>query len=550
MRFEDDLSGYEGRWVAHAGGRVIAQGGTPEQALNAARQERYKEKPSVMYVPPQPALRLPSILEKVRQALPGELDIYIVGGAVRDALLQIPSKDLDFALPRGAIAVARQVADRIGAAFFALNQEFDTARLILYDEQGDRVVMDFAGFRGPTLEADLQGRDFTINAIAAEIQPPHRLHDPLGGAADLLAGNIRACSSTSLSDDPVRVLRAVRLAARFHFHIEPATRKLLKEVAGSLSGVSPERMRDELWRILDGPQPATALRALDKLGALEYFLPDLAEMKGLEQSPPHVDDAWEHTLNTVQKLEDILAVLGPTYDPENPASNLRMGLAVMRLGRYRAQIDAHLHTPFTPDRALRPLLFLAALYHDIGKPATRTQEAGGRIRFFKHEQVGAEIAGRRAAALRLSNDEAQRLKAIIRGHMRPILLSESGIPPSRKAIYRFFRDLNVAGVDVCLLTLADYLAVYGHTVIQERWVMHLEVVRSLLEAWWENPAESISPPSLIDGGELMAIFKLPQGPQIGELLALVREAHAAGEVLSREDALAFVDAHLKNQNQG
>jgi hypothetical protein len=102
MRFEDDLSGYEGRWVAHAGGRVIAQGGTPEQALNAARQERYKEKPSVMYVPPQPALRLPPILEKVRQALPGGLDIYIVGGAVRDALLQIPSKDLDIALPRGS----------------------------------------------------------------------------------------------------------------------------------------------------------------------------------------------------------------------------------------------------------------------------------------------------------------------------------------------------------------------------------------------------------------------------------------------------------------
>lgn len=541
----DDLSGYEGRWVAWVAGRIVAQGGTPDLAMQAARQERPKEKATVMYVPPKQGLAFPAMLERVRQALPEGIEIYLVGGAIRDALLGKPSKDLDFALPARAISVARLVADQLGAAFYPLNDDFDTARLILHDERGERVVMDFAGYRAPSLEADLRGRDYTINAIAADVHPPHRLYDPLGGGADLLAGRIRACSPTSLTDDPVRVLRGVRLAAKFRYLIETATRKQMRQAAAGLSDVSPERVRDEFWRILEGPQPATALRALDMLGVLPVILPELVDLKDLQQSSPHVANAWEHTLDTVQHLEGLLAALDPVYDPEQPATNLIMGLAVMRLGRYRSQIAEHLKSAFTPDRSMKPLLFMAALYHDAGKPATQTHDENGRIRFFKHEVVGAEMAGERATRLRLSNDEVQHLEAVIRGHMRPILLSGAKTLPSRKAIYRFFRDLNLAGVDVCLLTLADYLAIYGKTLAQERWAEHLDVVRSLLEAWWEQQAEAVSPQPLLHGGELMAHFKLAQGPLIGQLLAQLREAQAIGEVHNRDEALVFVEKLLQ-----
>jgi len=544
---EQDEKSYAGRWVARLRGRIIAQGGTPEQARRAA-QSRYKETPEIIFMPANFTLTFPPILDSVRAALPDGLTVYLAGGAVRDALLGRRIHDLDFVLEQDAIKTARGVAkvlSREGTAtitkadFYPLDPERDTGRVIVTNEAGSRTLLDFAALRGPDLEADLLGRDFTLNAIAFNLSD-NTIHDPLGGVMDLKEKRLRACSPSAFADDPVRILRGVRLAANFGFSILPEARKAMKEAAGLLRNVSPERIRDELFRILDGLQPATCLRALDLLEALDRVLPELSALKGVKQTAPHVHDVWEHTLATVRTLESLFSALAPDYNPDT-ASDVLNGLMVRRIGRYRQQIGETFATPLTADRSLRSLLFLAALYHDVAKPQSKKVDEEGQLRFWDHDQEGAEIAARRGHALALSNEETTRLETVIRNHMRILFhanrLGREGKPPSRRAVYRFFRDTGPAGVDVCLLALADMRATYEQTLPQEAWAAVLEVVRLMLENWFEKPAESIAPIALVNGDDLMGELNLQPGVIIGEMLEAIREAQAKGEVSTREQAL-------------
>jgi putative nucleotidyltransferase with HDIG domain len=482
--------------------------------------------------------------ECIRSALlPGE-EAYLVGGSVRDLLLGRVSHDLDFIILGDSLAVGRRVADALGAPYYTLDSERKTGRVILLQPDGERLFLDFAALRASNLESDLRDRDFTINAIAIPLHDLTQLVDPLGGVADLRAGVLRPCSPSSFLNDPLRTLRAVRQAVAFELHILPDTQKLLRQALPLLPRVSPERLRDELFRTLDGPQPSTAIRALDKLGALPYLLPELPALKGIEQSPPHTSDVWTHTLGVVQKLVSLFNVLAPTPDPET-ASNLTLAAVSLRLGRYRDKIHEHLSTLLNPDRSLRALLVLAALYHDIGKPQTRTLSDQGRIHFYNHEEIGASIASQRAHRLRLSNDETERLAIIVRHHMRPLLLAQGGELPSRRAVYRFFRSAGAAGVDICLLCLADTLATYGPGLPQEVWARQVDVVRILMEAYWEQKEERLSPPALLRGEALIQEFSLQPGPQVGKLLEAIREAQATGEIHTRQQALDFARARLQ-----
>jgi putative nucleotidyltransferase with HDIG domain len=313
-----------------------------------------------------------------------------------------------------------------------------------------------------------------------------------------------------------------------------------------LTDISPERKRDELLRILGGPHSQTAVRALEMLGVLPYVFPELPDLAGVTQSPPHVKDVWNHTLDTLRVLDGICNTLGAAHDPE-ASNNLMLGVMSMRLGRYRDHIKAHLQSEPVVDRPVRALLFLAALYHDVAKPQTRTVEESGRVRFFNHDEIGADIITHRAEALHLSNTEVQKLALIVRHHMRPSFLSHSERGPSKRAIYRFFRDTKEAGIDICLLSLADVWATYGPTLTHERWTEQVETVRSLLEAWWEKPDEQVNPPALISGNDLIDGFGLTPGPVIGEILEGVREAQAEGEISSRHDALQFAERYLHNR---
>jgi putative nucleotidyltransferase with HDIG domain len=473
--------------------------------------------------------------------------VYLVGGAVRDALLNRPGHDLDFVTGMDGQQVARAVANAFDGDYYALDPERGIGRAILiYD--GQRYEVDVSRFRGADLADDLIGRDFTINAIAMPMHAANadlmQVIDPLNGRADLKLKRIRRCSPTSISDDPIRALRAVRLANALKMQIEPETRADIKANAARLHDTSIERIRDEFMKILDSATPHAALRALDALGYLRLIVPEVEALKGVTQRPPHIYDVWEHTLKVVEAMDVILRVISPERTDETAADGI-YGMVVYRLDRYRPHLQAHLATEWPNGRTQRALLIFGALYHDIAKPQTRTIGEDGIAHFYEHEKIGAPIAYERAMELRLSSDEAERVRDMVRYHMRPANLGISEVNKiSARSLYRYWNAAGIAGVDVALLTQADYLGVHGHTTQLQPWLAHLEIVAQLLEAYYFQREKAVRPPPLVDGNDLMQALAIPPGPMIGHLLRRISEAQATGEITTREDAFMFAHREL------
>ena len=534
---------YAGRWVAKVRGKVVGQGGTPRQALLAAKAARAKEIPQVEFVPSGNLTQLPAMVQRVKAALPPDQEIYLVGGAVRDLLLGRAVKDFDFLAPEKAIQLGRKVANALKADFYPLDPERGAGRVIL-NENGSRITLDFITIQGGDIDSDLAARDLTINAIAIDLRQPDALLDPFGGAADLIAKQVKACSPTSFSSDPVRIIRAVRMAAAFGMRIDKDTRALMRAAASGLPSVSPERLRDEFLKLLAAPKPGASIRALDLLGALDPIFPEIPPLRKLEQPSPHDFDVWNHVLQVLNRLDRIMELLGDGLGAEG-AGDMQSGLIFQKLGRYRKQFKEHLGVEPVPDHSRLTLLYFAALFHDVGKGTTQSRDENGRIHFYDHENAGAEMTAERARALHLSNDEIAVLETIVQHHGRPYMLTKEGGSPSRRAIYRFFRDTGATGVEICLHSLADFMGKFEAQVPQDELEEHLETLRTLLEAYFEHPREQVRPPALVNGEDLMRDLGLKPGPKIGELLEAVREAQAAGEVGDREGALQLARNMLR-----
>jgi putative nucleotidyltransferase with HDIG domain len=463
---------------------------------------------------------------------------YLVGGCVRDRLLGRASRDIDFVVQADAAALAREMADWLGGSFVLLDDVHGTGRIVLRDASGEHAFFDFTWLRGGDLVADLGLRDFTINAIAVDIahlfQEELPLIDPYEGQRDLAEGLIRAVSEAVFRDDPLRLVRAIRFAGELGFTVDPFTDVLLRRDHLLIREVSRERVRDELVHILALPHAADSLAELDSTGLLPTIIPELGPLKTLEQSPPHHLDVFEHSLETVRELEGVIEALGSGGDR-----------ALESLAPFAPQLLAHLRECLAAERSRSVLLRLAALLHDVGKPAVRQVDSQGRIRFFGHDKGGAEQAAAILRRLRFGSREVGVVRAIVRHHMRPLLLAKRERVTSR-AIYRFFRDTGEAGVDVLLLALADSRATYGPDLPVEKWGRLVDVVCLMLTKYYEEREAVIAPPKLIDGDDLMAEFGLQPGPRIGELLEAVREAQVEGEVRTREEALAFVKGLLSD----
>jgi tRNA nucleotidyltransferase/poly(A) polymerase len=486
-------------------------------------------------------------IQKICQLLEGQQDIYLVGGSVRDLLLQRPIHDLDLVMAGDVRPVARRVANAVGGAFYMLDEERNTARVIDRHAAGGPVVLDFAHCRSNDLERDLWARDFTMNAMALRLGAQDQLIDPTGGARDVRAGVVRACTPSAMESDAVRVLRGTRLAVMLGFRIEPETFRLMRQAVPLLNRITWERKRDELFRMLEGAKVSTSLRILDRLNALEHLLPEFTLTKGVSQSPAHTLPVYEHTLLMLDCLAALWDVLVEPYEPDRGA-NLFSGIATLQLGRFRKQLAEHYRRSLNPNRSLRSLLFLAAVYHDVGKPATQTTEVSGRIRFYRHEQISAELASARGRTLVLSQAEIQRLTTLVKHHMRVHLLAYSDELPSRRAVYRYFRALGPAGVDVCLLSLADLMATSGSAMPVDVWQREVDICRILLESWLEKPEVMVSPPKIISGSDIVRAFPQVSGPVIGRLLEAVQEAQAAGAIDSRHAALEYVERWLRSEN--
>lgn len=475
-----------------------------------------------------------SIVEQIWHFLQERsIEAYLVGGCVRDWLLGRFSHDIDFAVAGDGIELARQVANRTGGAFVLLDEERRTGRVVLHREDHRRLFIDFAQLQGDDIIADLSKRDFTVNAMAVDIIES-RIIDPYQGQRDLQLRLVRAVSERAFRDDPLRTLRAVRVAAQIQASIEPGTEELLREAVPLITTVSAERVRDELAKILDLPGAAQNLRYLDELSLLTAIIPELATLKGVEQSLPHYWDVFEHSLETVRRLDEVVEALKGVVPPDNELS-----LIHLLLSPFSAQLCTHVSQLISDDRSRLTVLKLIALLHDLGKPATKSKDDEGKIHFYGHEEEGAKVVETILRRLRFGGSEVNLARTIVANHMRPSLLAEQEVV-TKRAVYRFFRDTGDAGVDTLLFYLADHLATWGPNLRMDRWRRRVDFVASMLADYYERQQKVISPPKLISGHDLMEEFGLEEGPQIGQLLEAVREAQVEGEVKTREEALALV----------
>lgn len=488
--------------------------------------------------PHQPSRPLiwPDVVLELQELLRDNPDpIYVVGGAVRDALLNHPIHDIDLATGGDSIRLARQIANHLKGDFFVLDDERGVGR-VLFDAPDGRMMVDVAHLRGTSLMDDLGDRDFTVNSMAVDLKGDlSLLIDPLNGENDSITRQIRRCSPNALSADPVRVLRAVRQSVQFAMHIETETLRDIRSAASELKNSSPERTRDEFFKLLSLSNPAAALRIADKLGLLKIIVPEVSVLHSFQQPAPHNIDAWEHTLSVIQNLTGMLATISYTRT-DNTVASFSFGVMAIQLDRYRKQLITHLDTLWPNERPHRALLMFIALMHDVGKSASGDTNKN----IAEIDVIKGKITDERTKTLRLSNSERQRITQVVQNLDLPLRLDDT----NPLAIHRFWRRLGEAGVDVCLLALADHLGIHGAQLKQDSWLIVVERVRVLLEAYYEKHDQLISPPALVDGNQLLSLLGLKPGPIIGQLLDTIREAQVEGTIQSVQDALNLAQSLL------
>ncbi|MCY4078779.1 MAG: hypothetical protein OXF54_00925 [Caldilineaceae bacterium] len=514
--------------------------------------------------------------------------VYIVGGAVRDHLLgistipgwsrstpdchlhdadgahsrsQIPTSttDLDLVLDGPVLPLARRVADRLGWAYYPLDEKRDVARLIGTDVDGQRIECDAAALRGD-LRSDLLARDFSSNALALKLTADSspQLIDECGGVADVASHTLRQVSDESLRDDPIRLLRAVRLSAQLGFAIEGGTRKQISELAGTVNVVSAERLRQEMWKLLDCARPDDGVRELDALGLLTPLLPEVRALQGVEQSLRHHLDAYEHSLLAAHYAAELRNWLRGGSLPED-------GTLAQSLEPWTDGLQSHFCEEIAAGHDRAGWLVWHALLHDTGKANSPSGDNGsgdGRQNAAGHQELSAEIAGSRVESYRFSRREVLLAESVARMHSVPRRLvkalpkDEEHIGP--RAAYRFFRDAGsvvaghqfvhglgsggprqpLDGLDVTLQAVSDLQA----TGLErgDGWGRFLKAAEGLFCYALTRPAAHLAAP-LVDGHRLMEHLGLAPGPKVGTILGELAEAQASGTIANVNEAMKLAE---------
>ncbi len=439
--------------------------------------------------------------------------LYLVGGAVRDAYLRRPTTDIDIAVDGDAIGLARRVVNWLGGDIFVMDRDRGVAR-VLATRADVRVSLDFARFRGDTLEQDLRDRDFTMNAMAVDLRGNLQvLIDPLGGITDLRRKVLRCCSSRSFADDPVRMLRAVRLSAQFDLKIHPEAAADIRARSAALAQASGERLRDELFKLLALERTARALRVLLRLNLPQALTAQPGGRDDKERLAGLRAESWDRALAVVERMSALLTAVSDRRT-DNTAAAFDLGMLTIQLDRFRAALQTHIAGEYGKARSHAELLNLAALLHD-------------------RAHVDIETLLR---ALKLSTSEERRLRRAIANYRR---VSERA---SWSALdqHRFWRELGADGIDAILLAAAEYLGSRGSDLVQREWLDFVATVTTLLDAYFNRFAEVVDPPLLLDGNDIRRLCQLKPGPVVGELLTALREAQVTGAVQTADEAADFV----------
>jgi len=450
-----------------------------------------------------------------KRALADRKGVWIVGGAVRDALLGREVTDVDLAVDGDADEVARAVARGADGHPFELSGEFATWRVQPREQPWH---MDVAALRGGSIEADLAARDFTIDAIALPLAGGE-LVDPHHGAADLERRLLRAVGERSFADDPLRIIRASRIAAALGLDVDPGTVELARRSAAHAADPAGERQLAELRRIVVGPDPLRGVKLMHELGATAAVLPELEALRGVEQNPYHHLDVHGHTMEVVERVVGLEADLGAVLEES------------------AGEVESLLAEPLADELTRAGGLRLAALFHDLGKPETRSVAENGRILFIGHDEAGARIIRAICARLRASRRLTSYLESLTLNHLRLGFLVHER-PLSRRQIYDYLVATEPETVDVTLLTVADRLATQGPRTRSEAIDSHLELAREMIAAGiaWRRTGP---PAPLVRGDELAAELGIEPGPELGRALGEIEAAQFAGEVTSRDDAIAL-----------
>jgi poly(A) polymerase len=479
-------------------------------------------------------------LELARATLAGQR-AWLVGGAVRDRVRGASAADLDVVLDGDPAAAARALARAATApraSAFALSEEYGGWRVVAH---GGAWQIDLERLRGDSLEADLALRDFTVNAIAEPLgrQPttPGELIDPLGGLQDLEQRRLRAAGPRAFAEDPLRVLRLVRMAVELDLEPTPETLREAAAHAEGLHAVSPERIFMELRRILAAHRAVGGLELLEEVGASAVVLPELHALRGVEQSRHHHRDVYGHTLEVLEQTIALTAAIG--CEAGTAATD---GAAAPALFADHATALAQLLSEPLADELTRgEALRWGALLHDIAKPPTRkvVAERGApvdrHVTFIDHDRLGAQLAQEILGRLRASGRLRAHVAALVRHHLRLGFLVHEPQPLARRTVFAYLRACEPVEVDVTLLSVADRLATRG-VRSQEAIDAHLRVARAILGDALNWHADG-PPAALWRGDELASELHIPLGPRLGELLEELARASYAGEIATREQGL-------------
>lgn len=434
-----------------------------------------------------------------------KVPIFLVGGYLRDFLLGIPraspvSKrvDYDFAIPKENLFILRSIEKKLGLHFFRVGKE--KTETFTYRAVEKEISVDITPLQGKTIEEDLQRRDFTINSMALSLFDG-QFYCVQGALEDILEKRIRLTSSTSIDQDPLRMLRAIRYLCTLEgFHLDLPLKEEIATKKELIQKIPPERIRTELDAILLSSRAAMGFRCLYESGLLWVILPELKGLEQLGQDEHHHLKVLPHVLLMLDKI---------SYAHQ----------WIRERGR----------TIFlSPEDRL--ILFYAALLHDLGKQDTYSEDEAGRIHFYQHESFSCERAKGILERLRFSNLMRDRILKLIQNHMRVLNLSKG---TKESALKRLISQMGEETPLLVLHTLADKEASRGLLSIEKDEVVEWNCLR-ILDLLREK--EILHPPPLLTGYDVLSLGYLP-GPRVGEILRFIRDKQIEGEITTREEAL-------------
>ena len=468
------------------------------------------------------------------------VSLYLVGGCVRDLLLKRPIDDLDFALEGDALSFARDFADILGAAFVTLEEQMPTARVVIRESD---FTLDFARFRGESVNEDLRLRDLTINAIGIELaslvtQPLVRLVDPCNGLSDLRSEQLRFPSEHVVLDDPLRLLRVYRFAAQLGFTIPAETvhlisqhRNLLSQVEStkvSRKAVASERVRDELIKILDTTHAAECLRQMDENRILSQVLPEIESMRGFQLDDCHHLELWEQSLLSLEMFEEQSA----------PAT----------LASYQCEIEDYLDTNLVSGLKRETVLKLALILLNIKKLAAKEGDSRGEVPSNKDENVGIEIALHIVKRLRLGGKAAKLMSCLLRHHSQVEEMLKTA--SSRSQVNRLLKAAGEDWLGVLLVSYAELRVSWGHLRTPPDESPVEQVMKEIADRYFLEILPVMARERLITGDEIMDGLNLEPGPPIGEILEQLEALRFDGKIHTPEEALAAARRILETSGQG